>query len=446
MKIKIIIITFVIITAIFSGCMEEEKKSEEKTNSEIAIEFMTLILNGNLSGAYDYFSSLMTEQFSYAQFEGTWDYIEETYGELDSIVNTTESVEDGYDIIFINCTFANDYYIIFKIVFEKNKEISGFWTEKISTIAAYSAPEYVDITEFKENKVTIGEYPWELPGTITIPNKEGSFPAVVLVQGSGANDRDETIGPNKPLKDIAWGLATNDIIVLRYDKRTKVYPEETAIDKNLTVKEEVLDDAIEAVKILNKFDNVNTSQIYVLGHSLGAMMAPQIASNEKNISGIILLAAPARKLEDLIYNQTIYLSELDGVVDENESIIINTTKDALKRIKSLNISKDEQVLTVYKAYWEYLNNYNQVKIADSLTIPIMLLQGKRDYQVTYTEDYLIWNNTFSDNSNTYLKTYNKLNHLFFEGEGVPTNTEYLEPGHVSSDVIRDIANWINGEK
>jgi len=446
LKLKIMLVTIILITAISTGCNEEEKKIEEKTDSEIAIEFMTLILNENLTGAYDYFSSSMTNQFSYDQFVGTWEYIEKTYGELDSIVNTTESVEDGYDIIFINCTFANDYYIIFKIVFENNNEISGFWTEKIDTITAYSAPEYVDITKFKENKVTIGNYPWELPGTITIPNKEGSFPAVVLVQGSGASDRDETIGPNKPFKDIAWGLGTNDIIVLRYDKRTKVYPEDTAIDKNLTVKEEVVDDAVEAVKLLNEYDKVNTSQIYVLGHSLGAMMAPQIASIEQNISGIILLAAPARNLEDLIYNQTIYLSELDGVIDINESSLINTTKDALKKIKSLNISEDEQVLTVYKAYWEYLNNYNQVKIADSLNIPIMLLQGKRDYQVTYTEDFFIWNNTFSDNSNTFLKTYDKLNHLFFEGEGAPTNTEYLEPGHVSGEVIQYISNWINGEK
>lgn len=438
--------TFVIIIAmiaVFSGCVEEQQP--EKTTTEIALEFMNIILEGNLSDAYNYFSPLTKSQFSYDQFESTWDYIETTYGDFKSIEDTSESVEEGYDIVFVNCTFTNDYFIIFKIVFEENKEISGFWTEKIETISAYTAPDYVNTSSFTEYEVTIGSEPWILPGTISIPNGIGPFPGVVLVHGSGPNDRDETIGPNKPFKDIAWGLASNNIIVLRYDKRTKVYPEEIAGDKNLTVKEEVIDDAIEAVKLLQTYEEIIQSQIYVLGHSLGAMMAPQIATYEENINGLVMLAAPARSLEDLMYNQTVYLSELDGVVDENETLAINMTLEALEKIKNLNISEDEQVLTVYKAYWEYLNNYNQVETADNLTIPILLLQGKRDYQVTYEEDYAIWNTTFSDNNNAFVKAYDLLNHLFISGEGTPTNTEYMTEGHVSEDVIIDIASWIRGE-
>ncbi len=439
------IIAISIITATLSGCVEEDDKEPvEETTTELAVEFMNFILQDNLSSAYNYFSPIMKSQFSYDQFEGTWNYIETTYGDFESIGDTSESVEEGYDIVFVNCTFSNDYFIIFKIVFEENKEISGFWTEKIDTITPYVAPEYVDTSSFTEIEVTIGSEPWELSGTISIPNGQGPFPSVVLVQGSGANDRDETIGPNKPLKDIAWGLASNNVIVLRYDKRTKVYPEETAGDKNLTVKEEVVDDVIEAVKFLQTYEQVNQNQIYVLGHSLGAMMAPQIASMEDNVSGLVMLAAPARGLEDLIYNQTLYLSELDGVVDENESAVINTTIEALEKIKSLNISEDEQVFTVYRKYWEYLNNYDQVQTAEDLTVPILLLQGKRDYQVTYEEDYSIWNLTFSDNNNVLLKAYDQLNHIFLPGEGTPTNTEYMNKGHVPEEVIQDIVNWIAG--
>jgi len=448
MNYKLIICMIVICVTIstFSGCIkDEEKEPIEKTTTELAVEFMESILQGNLSNAYDYFSPLMKSQFSYDQFEGTWNYIETTYGDFASIIDTSETVEEDYDIVFINCTFSQDYYIIFKIVFEANKEISGFWTEKIDTTNPYVPPEYVDTNKFDEFEVTIGKEPWELPGTISLPKKDGIFPAVVMVQGSGPNDRDETVGPNKPFKDIAWGLASNEIIVLRYDKRTKVYPVETAGDKNLTVKEEVIDDAIEAVKLLQNYDKVDSNQIFLLGHSLGGMMAPQIATIEENVTGIILLAAPARALEDLIYNQTVYLSELDGIIDQNESDLINMTVESLEKIKSLNFSEDEQILSTYEPYWEYLNNYDQVRTADDLNIPILLLQGKRDYQVTYVDDFYIWNNTFSDNSNTELKTYNQLNHLFLSGEGVPTNTEYLEPGHVSEDVIMDIASWIRGE-
>ena len=445
---KIITISIVILTIItvFSGCMEEQKpEPTKKTTKDLALEFMSTVLEENLSDAYNYFSPFMKNQFSYDQFEGTWIYIETTYGNFESIGDTSESVEDGYDIVFINCTFTDNYFIIFKIVFDENKEISGFWTEKIDTINPYVPPEYVNISSFTEYEITIGSDPWILPATITIPNGEGLFPSVVLVHGSGANDKDETIGPNKPFKDIAWGLASNGIIVLRYDKRTKVYPAETAGDKNLTVKEEFVDDAIEAVKLLQTYDEVDQKRIYVLGHSLGAMMAPQIATFEDGISGLIMLAAPARSLEDLMYSQLVYLSELDGVIDENESLTINMILDASEKIKTLNISEDERVLSAYKAYWEYLNNYDQVETADNLELPILLLQGKRDYQVTYEEDYTIWNNTLYDNNNVLMKTYDFLNHLFIAGEGPPTNTEYMTRGYVSEDVIKDMSIWINGE-
>jgi hypothetical protein len=121
------------------------------------------------------------------------------------------------------------------------------------------------------------------------------------------------------------------------------------------------------------------------------------------------------------------------------------TKDAIEKIKTLNISEDEQVLTAYKSYWEYLNNYDQVRTADNLTILLMVLQGKRDYQVTFEDDYEIWNATLSDNNNAFLKSYDSLNHLFITGEGTPTNTEYMTQGHVSEEVIEDMANWIRGE-
>lgn len=443
-KITIIVILLLTIISCFSGCVEEQKpEPTEKTTKEIALEFMNNILDENMSSAYNYFSPIMKNQFSYNQFEETWNYLETTYGKFKLINDASESFEEGYDIVFINCTFTNDYFIIFKIVFDTNKEISGFWTEKIDTINSYVAPYYVDKNRFTEYEITIGSEPWTLPGTITIPNGKGPFPSIILVHGSGPNDRDETIGPNKPFKDIAWGLASNDIIVIRYDKRTKVYPTETAGDKNLTVKEEVIDDAIQALKLLQTYEKVNQSRIYILGHSLGAMMAPQIVTFEKNIAGAIMLAAPARNIEDLIYNQIVYLSELDGLVDENESLAINMSIDAIEKIKTLNISEDEKILNAYKTYWEYLYNYDQVKTAEALEIPIFILQGKRDYQVTYEDDYMIWNNTLYDDNKVLLKSYNLLNHLFISGEGPPTNTEYMTKGYVSENVIQDLSNWIN---
>ncbi len=444
-KVMVLSTVLIIIILSFSGCVEEKSEKKEETHTEIAIEFLTEIQQGNLNVAYTYFSPIMKSQFSISQFENTWDTITSLYGDFESIKDTSESVEEGYNIIFVNCTFSSNYYIIFKIVFEESKQISGFWTEKIEPIYSYSAPSYADVTSFSESEVIIGENPWTLPGTISIPNGDGPFPGVVLVHGSGPADRDETIGANKPFKDIAWGLASNKIIVLRYDKRTKVYPEETAVLKNLTLEEEIIDDVNSAINLLKTYEKVNHSQMFVLGHSLGAMVAPQIAITKDNISGIIMLAAPVRGLEDLIYDQTVYLAELDGVIEESELENIEIANESREKIRSLNISEDEQVLGVYKPYWEYLNNYEPVKTAETLSISMMIIQGLRDYQVTYEDDFLVWNATFSDSTNVFLKTYESLNHLFIAGFGTPTNTEYLTEGHITEEVIDDVASFIKGE-
>jgi len=205
MKNKLIINLLIILTisAFISGCIEEkEPVEEEKTTSEIAIDFISNLSNGNYLEAYNYFNSTVKSQLSIEQLQGTWEYYTGTYGEFQSIQDKIASNESGFQIVRINCTFADEYVITFRFVFNESKEISGFWADNIETIQPYTAPDYVNTSNFTEIEVTIRSKPWELPGTISIPNEEGPFPSVVLVQGSGANDRDETIGPNKPLKDI----------------------------------------------------------------------------------------------------------------------------------------------------------------------------------------------------------------------------------------------------
>jgi esterase/lipase len=443
-KILFIIVSLLLIGTIFTGCIENQTppETQEKTHEEIAKEFMTTLSNKNYQEAYTYFAQILIDSFSLEQLLETWEYFIQTYGEYDEIIETRQTNTTEFEIIYFNITFQNDYLLTFKIVFDEDKKISGFWLENIESLTEYNPPSYVNPENFTETNVSIGSGQWILPATLTIPNITQLHQVVILVHGSGPNDQDETIGPNKPFKDLAWGLATNGIAVLRYDKRTKIYPEELALDKNLTVKEEVIDDAIEAVKILQNQSSIDQYQIYILGHSLGAMMAPKIAELEPDIKGIIFLAAPARSLEDLLIQQIEYLADLDGTRDETEIETIQITKEEVQKIKTLNITDDEKALTVYRAYWEYLADYDQVKTAENLTKPILILQGKRDYQVTYEDDFYIWNNTIGNNVNVDLITYETLNHLFIHGTGTPSNEEYMLPGHVQEDVIKNITDWI----
>ncbi len=275
-----------------------------------------------------------------------------------------------------------------------------------------------------------------------MPKGDGPFPAVILVHGSGPNDRDETIGGNKPFKDLAWGLASRSIAVLRYEKRTKQYPQEiSAVINTFTVQDETIDDALAAVTLLSQTRGIDSRRIFVLGHSLGGMLGPRIASQDNRIAGLIVLAGLMRKLSDTILEQSKYLASLDGSNNEKKAEQINAIAQQVKRIQDLDFREGEIILGAGKAYWQDLNAYDTVITAKSLTIPMLILQGERDYQVTM-EDFTGWANGLKGMNNVTLKSYADLNHLFMTGTGKSTPAEYNQPGHVNKTVIEDIAAWI----
>jgi esterase/lipase len=439
----LLILYLVFIFIIFSGCINEvnEPIQNQKTHTEISIDFMDNLSKEKYQDAYEFFNQDLKNALTLSQLKETWEYIINIYGDYEEIIETTKSTELNYSIILINTTFTENYLLIFKIVFDENNKIGGFWVNDFISIADYNPPDYINKQNFTEEEIIIG-VEWELPATLTIPKGEGPFPGIILVHGSGPNDRDETIGPNKPFKDIAWGLATRGIVVLRYEKRTKQYSEEISDLINLTVKEEVIDDALFAVEKLKNNHYVDPNNIFIIGHSLGGMLSPRIANLNTDISGIIILAAPTRGLEDLILNQTKYIANIDGIIDKNESDQINLIEKQVLKIKELNFSEDEIILGAYKKYWEDLNQYNPVETANNLNIHILILQGGRDYQVTLY-DFNYWVNTIGSKENVDYILYSSLNHLFITGIGDSIPDEYLEEGHVEKKVIDDIINWIN---
>jgi len=346
-------------------------------------------------------------------------------------------------VVLVSCAFERAN-VEFRVAFDPNDRLAGLGVRPPEPTVAYSAPAYVTRGAFRDEAITIDAGGWPLPGTLTPPIGDGPFPGVVLIHGSGPNDRDESIGPNKPFRDLAEGLASRGIAVLRYDKRTRTHANRVMRLTFFTVKEEVVDDAVAAVQKMRETAGIRADRVFVLGHSLGGMLAPRIAVAEPSIAGLILMAAATKQLEQAILDQTRYLALLDGKVSPEEETAIAAVTKLAADVRALKASDPPIVamgISAPASYWLDLRGYDPPAAATPLKQPMLVLQGERDYQVTM-EDQAAWQRAIGSRANVQLKSYPALNHLFIAGAGASAPTEYARPGHVDEAVIRDIAAWI----
>ena len=215
----------------------------------------------------------------------------------------------------------------------------------------------------------------------------------------------------------------------------------------MTVKEESIDDAAAAVEFLRQQPQIDPARVFVLGHSLGGTLAPRIAQANPNIAGMIIMAGAARPLEDLMLEQTRYILQSDGSLSNEDQAKLDQLQQQVDAIKALSAgnSDGEGVLGAPASYWIDLKDYRPAELARGLTMPLLILQGERDYQVTL-QDFGIWKDALAGHDNVQLKSYADLNHLFISGAGKSTPAEYQTPGNVSANVIQDVAAWIQQQK
>ncbi|WP_184655018.1 alpha/beta hydrolase family protein [Oleiagrimonas soli] len=283
-----------------------------------------------------------------------------------------------------------------------------------------------------------------LPALLTLPKGKGPFPAVVMLAGSGPQDADESIGPNKPFRDLAQGLAAHGVASLRYQKRTYAYPTKSANLSSMSIDDEVTNDAVAALRDLRADPHVDANRVFVLGHSLGAMMAPRIGRQVPQVAGLVMLAAPARSLLAVVDEQ---IDDLGAATGMSPAQIVAQKQAVEAERKTLDTAQAGhppagKFMGIPQSYWMSLHDYDQVRTARALRMPMLFLQGGADFQVSPQHDFARWEAVFAHDPRVTLKAYPGLSHLFMPAGKTRSVKDYLVPAHVDTHVIDDIAAWI----
>jgi hypothetical protein len=222
-----------------------------------------------------------------------------------------------------------------------------------------------------------------------------------------------------------------------------------AHDAGFTVNQETVDDARAAVALLSKRPEIDPRRIFVLGHSLGGMLAPRIAQGDAQVAGLVILAGPTRPLAQALVDQVKYIVGLQGKIDFGGQMQIDDAEQTAKQIKSPTLAAGTKLnlfgASIPGSYFLDLRGYHPAEVAAKLGIPMFILRADRDYQVTQ-QDFDGWKAALSSKPNVTWKVYPGLFHLFMPsssaGAGLGTPEDYQKPGHVTAQIIDDIATWI----
>lgn len=391
------------------------------------------------------FDEAMQKALPTSSLGKTWDVLHKQLGSLKKTGKSRQVKADPYEVVFIECEFERGTLEL-KLVYDKAEKISGMAMLPAGT---YALPKYAQPSETTTRQASIGKGLLNLPGTLMLPktaSAEAPVPVVLLVHGSGPQDRDETIGPNKPFLDLSHGLAARGVAVLRYEKRTRHYASMLALQaSSLTVKQETIDDVVFAVNYLKSQPEIDKNRIYIAGHSLGGMLTPRIAAKTPDAAGYISLAGSSRPLEDSFLEQALELITKQPTLSDEEQAEVESLKKKVAMVKSPELKREtpasELPLGIPAAYWLDLRGYKPAEEAKSITKPLLMIHCGRDYQVTQ-EDWKLWEAALSELPNCTLRVLPKLNHLFMAGEGRSTPKEYLEVGHVDEELIEVIEHWV----
>lgn len=400
--------------------------SFSQDRKEIGNPFIkALLVDKNIEKAHSYFDPSVAGQIPMDQLKAI---PEQLQGQIGGLKNILEVSNEG-NIYYYYTEFEKTKLDV-QLTFNESNKLLGFFLVPHKT---FEKPDEKTTLKIKSDAI-------ELNGTLLLPPSNNKKKLVIFVHGSGAHDRDETIGENKPFKDIAEYLLANGIASYRYDKRNYSYPE--TFNEKSTVEEETINDAVNAALYFKNNADYKDYQIIILGHSQGAYMMPKIAEKAQ-VSKYVFMAGNARPLQDLLVEQYDYLHSLDPTKVPAEAVQKVKKQVAFLNSSKFNVSSPSSELPLGQsaAYWKYVKEYNQLNEVKKIKAPMFFAQGERDYQVT-EKDFNLWKQTLKNEKTAVFKLYPALSHLFIAGTGKPSPKDYETKGKVDEQFLKDLVQFI----
>ena len=418
---------------LFTACgKSDEPALDMNTSMQLAQKHSQMLVNEDFENLTEDFDESIKGKLGAKDLAEGWKQVTDVRGSYVMPHSMDYTENKGYATVTAVLEYENTGVAI-TLTYTAEGKIRGIYLNMKALESDLESTE-----DFEEKEIAIGEY--ALKGILTLPKDKEEYPVVVLVQGSGASDFDETVFKLKPFREIAHYLAENGIASVRINKRFYQKPETSTA--NVTIYDEYMNDIYDAAQWAK--DNVS-EDLYIIGHSLGASSAPKIAL-DNGAKGVIMLAGSTRGLEDSIYDQNVLALENDNEHSEKEKAeILKTIEAEIAKVKALKDGDEQAIMGIPASYWLSLRELDTENILkNELEVPVLILQGEADFQVYYDKDFKFMQEILADKDNITFKSYEGLNHVFMPQSkpGVFGMEEYMEENHISQEVLEDIVDFI----
>lgn len=454
-----------LLTAVFWGCSgaTPTRDANDASLSALAGEAFSELLSGDYAAFHARFDETMKAALPEDKLQETWKTILMQAGAFQSQVAIRQEKSGAYDVVFITCRFENVPLDV-QLVFNAARQMSGLFFRPAATTGQKRPQDPIKPYPYREEEISYEskEPGIKLAGSLTLPDSGGPFPAVLLISGSGAQNRNEEIMGHKPFLVLADHLTRQGVAVLRVDDRgiggsSRGPSDVTSLD--------FAQDVIGGVSFLKSHEEINPGQIGLIGHSEGGIIAPMVAARSPDVAFIVLMAGTGVRGEDVLTRQAELLMRANGASEEliqanikSQKILFDimkstpdneeAEKQAREALSKINpVIRDAayaQMKSALSAWMRFFITYDPQTALEKVQCPVLALNGEKDLQVSARQNLPEIEKALHAGGNKDFKAVELpgLNHLF-QACKTGSVAEYAQIEETLSPVALElISGWI----